>query len=105
MRLTELNPKFTSRGGPGITDKDGNPIPYQEGAGLLFNCPCSCGRYHAIDFDIAFDDTPVKHERHFWVRTGNTFNTLTLTPSLWSKIENGGCGWHGHITNGEVTNA
>jgi hypothetical protein len=32
-------------------------------------------------------------------RTGDTFQTLTLQPSI--KFE-GGCNWHGSITNGEV---
>ncbi len=38
-----------------------------------------------------------------WQRTGETFDTLTLTPSIHSRKEKGGCGWHGFITNGEVT--
>jgi hypothetical protein len=35
-----------------------------------------------------------------WRRTGDTFDTLTLTPSI---LRIGGCGWHGFVTNGEVT--
>jgi hypothetical protein len=42
-------------------------------------------------------------ERHGWQRTGDTFETLTLTPSILRARARGGCGWHGFITNGAVT--
>jgi hypothetical protein len=35
-----------------------------------------------------------------WNVTGNTFDNLSLTPSI---LLQGGCGWHGFITNGEVS--
>jgi hypothetical protein len=40
-----------------------------------------------------------------WTRTGEDFETLTLTPSIHSDPAKGGCGWHGFITNGEVLGA
>lgn len=38
----------------------------------------------------------------YWERTGDTFDTLTLKPSI-QRV--GGCAWHGFITNGEVIGA
>ncbi len=35
-----------------------------------------------------------------WERTGDTFETLTLTPSVDVSQHKH---WHGHITNGEIT--
>lgn len=35
-----------------------------------------------------------------WAATGNTFEDLSTTPSI---LIVGGCGWHGFITNGDVT--
>jgi hypothetical protein len=37
-----------------------------------------------------------------WQRTGDTFETLTLSPSI-LRTRPYGCGWHGFITDGEVT--
>ena len=34
-----------------------------------------------------------------WNRTGESFESLTLAPSI-RRLDN--CGWHGFITNGEV---
>lgn len=35
-----------------------------------------------------------------WTVSGAGYNDLTLTPSI---LLEGGCGWHGHVTRGEVT--
>jgi hypothetical protein len=43
------------------------------------------------------------HERAGWHREGETFETLTLTPSIFRNPARGGCGWHGWITRGAVT--
>ena len=45
------------------------------------------------------------YDHHYWERTGDTFETLKLTPSI-QRV--GGCGWHGFIGKdipGEVTKA
>jgi hypothetical protein len=51
-----------------------------------------------INYDaVAFGRTL---NMHVWNRTGDTFETMTLTPS----IDGSGVGhWHGFITNGEVS--
>jgi len=42
---------------------------------------------------------PVDGPKHVWTRTGDTFETLTLRPSI---LRMDGCRWHGFVTNGEV---
>lgn len=100
MRLTELDPGWMAAGGEGISDKDGNPVPRREGVGVVFDCPDGCGIPCYVPFANPLDGG-ASHDpqRHGWQRTGETFETLTLTPSI---LRRGGCGWHGFITNGEV---
>ncbi len=51
---------------------------------------------------------PDRGRKHLWQRTGDSFETLTLTPSIdYTRFDNGTlrdptC-WHGFITDGEVT--
>jgi len=40
---------------------------------------------------------PAPH--NVWTRTGDTFETISLTPSIQRQDE---CRWHGFITNGEI---
>lgn len=104
MKLTELNPRWVGAGGPGISDKDGKPVPAQEGVGLGYDCPCGCGARRYVDFINPVDGSlPVQKDmRHQWAREGDTFETLTLKPSILHTKPHG-CGWHGYITNGLVT--
>jgi hypothetical protein len=102
MKLIDLDPRWVGAGGEGIRDKDGNPIRERHGVGVGFDCPCGCGTRSFIPFENPLDGGPpvgdVKNPH--WRRSGETFETLTLTPSI-QRV--GGCGWHGFITNGEVT--
>lgn len=103
MRLTELEPQWVGAGGEGISDASGNPVPERLGVAIAFNCPCGCGEPIGIEFNNPLDGGP-PHDpsRSLWQRTGVTFDTLTLTPSILRKS---GCGWHGFITNGEIIKA
>lgn len=101
MRLTELNPKFLGGGGEGIFDKDHNPAPERHGLALSFDCPCGCDSPCCIHFENPLDGGP-PYPQTTWKRTGETFETLTLTPSI-QRV--GGCAWHGFITDGEVIKA
>jgi len=89
VRLTELNPKFWSEPSK------------QRGLGLIFRCPCRPGCTFLIP--VAFKN-PVGggepcNDEHLWQREGETFETLTLSPSIdASKMGH----WHGWIKNGEV---
>lgn len=114
MRLTELDPRWVGAGGEGVYNQapDGTLIPATErhGVGITFICPCGTHPRDAeydtdrccilfnnpLDGGGKFDATA---EGHYWTRVGETFEALTLTPSI-QRV--GGCGWHGFITNGEM---
>lgn len=100
MKLSALNPRWVSSGGEGITDSvTGAPIPHRERVGVTFDCPCGkCGKRGYIPFQNPIDpQAPINSAG--WHRTGDTFETLSLTPSI-LRTEPHGCGWHGFLTNG-----
>lgn len=106
MRLAELEPSFFGAGGSGIT-RDGQPVPERHGVGLMCRCPCGqCDPetgWLAVDFENPLDGGPrIESAGPHWQRTGDTFDTLTLNPSILRSREKGGCGWHGWIRDGEV---
>ena len=101
MKLTDLNPRLVSYGGEGITKEDGSLIPEQNGVGIGFECPCGeCGERVYIGFKNPIDGSEqVDNDRASWQRTGNTFERMTLTPSIQRM---GKCRWHGYLTDGEL---
>jgi len=97
MRLTDFNPRWTRAFSDG-------PV-----TGLSFECPhCRATRITVL-FKPSFDDAmlsrlgvpwPHPHvEGLVWNRTGDTFETITLEPSV--NAEKTGH-WHGNITSGEL---
>lgn len=109
MKLIELNPQWMNAGGEGVSQLDPAtgayvPAPLRTGVGILLDCPCGkCLEEHQrlyVPFDVALDGTTGTDRG--WHRVGDTFETLTLTPSILRNPHRGGCGWHGFITNGEV---
>lgn len=105
MKLVDLNPVFLSHGGPGVTrSSDGAPIPVTEGVGVIFDCPC--GNHDEEHRCYVAFSNPIGPGDYVddkgWKRVGETFETLSLTPSIYRRTDWGGCGWHGFITNGDV---
>lgn len=102
QRLADLNPSFVFHGGDGVT-RNGKPVPKREGVGLGFDCPCGCGDRTYVDFANPVDGGPPiqTDKRHTWQRTGEDFETLTLSPSI-LRTKPHGCGWHGFIENGGI---
>ncbi|HWB15991.1 MAG TPA: DUF6527 family protein [Vicinamibacterales bacterium] len=124
MRLVDLHPDFLNAGGPGIyqqTDrpceacggsgcdtchnsgKAYEPAPRINGVGVEFDCPCgNHDEQHRcyVPFENPIGGGPT---RQGWRREGETFETLTITPSILRNRARGGCGWHGWITRGDVT--
>ena len=106
MKLTELDPHWVGAGGEGVYDKDMNPVPERHGVAISLNCPCGRTDYdngHSAKLVVMFANPidggePIR-DRTTWQRTGETFENLTLTPSI---LRIGGCAWHGFITNGEI---
>jgi len=98
MRLTELNPKWLSSGGEGVTvSATGEPKLLVEHAALELDCPCGCGDKCCIPFE--------GNSGHTWKIQGDNydFETLTVTPSIQRTINPSMCKRHFCITNGEIT--
>lgn len=92
MKLTELNPKF-------LGTPDG-----RTGVAISFDCPCGCESPVCVHLNPPLDGgAPISG--HAWAREGDTFEALTLKPSILRvNPEAYGCkGWHGFVTAGEVT--
>lgn len=108
MKLLGLNPRWCNAGGENIftTDEQGNriPAPHRSGVAVIFNCPCGkCNMECCIEFKNPLDGGDCHNPKGTtWNRVGDTFETLTLTPSILRTPAKGGCGWHGYITNGEI---
>ncbi len=103
MRLDDLNPGWVGAGGKGISNADGTPATKRTGIGIGFDCPC-CGERNYISFTNPIDGGPaiINPGEPAWQRTGDTFEALTLSPSIHKAKDLGGCGWHGWIRDGEV---
>ena len=100
MKLADLHPGWVHCGGPDVHHADGSEVPRREQVGVAFDCPCGCDQRCFIPFANPPDGLgPIEPSEPGWNRTGDTFETLTLTPSI---LRVGGCGWHGFITGGEV---
>lgn len=98
-RLVDCNPRWVGRY---AGCDDDTPV------GFDFDCPeghedCR----HAIPFTPAFDGATMaswQPNGAIWQRTGDTFETLTLSPSINTPLRaDTGCAFHGFITNGEIT--
>jgi hypothetical protein len=106
MKLTDLQPHWISLGSESGDDK----------LGITFRCPhCPAGErgettYLGVWFAQPVD--PDKHpdidwptymlahpQEHYWQRSGDNFDTLTLSPSV-DASQHGH--WHGFIQNGEI---
>lgn len=113
MKLVDLDPRWVGAGGEGVSNADGTPATPRHGVGLSFRCPCGThapDRAFETDRVIILLENPLDGlgrfdatlEGHYWTRVGDTFETLTLTPSI-QRV--GGCGWHGFVTAGEIVHA
>ena len=113
MRLVDLNPHW-------VNDHDAPPDAKQ---GISFWCPHCVGTPKATRLAVFFDPPITDHppadvslanalrradaehltDHHIghvlWKRAGDTFEALTMTPSI--DCSAWGC-WHGFITNGEI---
>lgn len=81
MKLTELNPKWATANG--------------ERRFFTFDCPTDRSQKIAVHF---------KGSKVNWEITGDTFENLTVSPSINFVVPNI-CSWHGWIRNGEIINA
>jgi hypothetical protein len=101
MKLTSLNPRWVGIGDTGalIIGITFDSPTTQKRLGVLFTPPIDPEGW------VPKIGNPLDHPGFFpdskrWKRSGETFETLNLTPSL----DFSGSGeWHGFITCGEVT--
>lgn len=99
MKLSELEPNFVSIVDPGRTYQNVEAIEHAHG--VMFTCPLCTG--HMVlcwfrDRGVPDDETPRPGR---WAASGTGLSDLTLSPSV--HLSGPGCGWHGFVTNGEVT--
>jgi len=104
MRLVDLDPRWIAVAG-------------DDRVGITFRCPhCPSGERGETTFLGIFFVEPIDPNQHvdidwpnymlqhpasrFWHRIGETFEQLTVTPSV-DASQHGH--WHGFITNGEVS--
>jgi hypothetical protein len=86
MRLVSLEPRWISRDG-------------RVGLGVSFLCPRCKAQRLFVAFETPLDGGAPLDESRKWQRTGDTFDTLTLTPSI-DASQSGH--WHGWVEAGEV---
>ena len=100
MKLTDLNPRWV-----GIHNWSSESVFR---IGLSFDSPTTCKRL-AVLFTPAIDPDALAAKYQWgeffltekkWARTGDTFETLTLTPSLDFSAAGE---WHGTITSGNLS--
>lgn len=80
-------------GGRTVTDRD------RDGMGVSFWCPCCRKVRIAVFFANPIDGKPPSDDHKLWTRSGETYETLTLTPSIDASAHGH---WHGFIRNGAI---
>src|ERR1043166_1798615 len=95
MRLSELEPRWQ------VPIRVSVMLP----TGVSFLCPCWRGRRLSVPFTNPIDpggllsNTGWQPTGRSWQRTGDTFDTLSVYPS----VDYSGSGhWHGNIIAGEI---
>ncbi len=118
MKLTDLEPRWLVAGywEPSDTTTSGRIQRFanngRHGMGLSFLCPVHRDHRLAVLFANPVDGgvpAEIRPGCYAWHRTGETFDVLTLGPSIDASGSTHGTGavetpcWHGFITNGEIT--
>ena len=104
MKLTELNPRWVI--GDRYDTQDGTQhfdLSGRHGMGISFKCPVHKEHRLVVFFENPLDGLPAQYGKNLWKRDGNSFDTITLTPSIdasgnvmWPDC------WHGFIKHGDV---
>jgi hypothetical protein len=85
-----------------LCDLDPHWVIEEDTEKAAFLCRCPCGgcdedRLLYIPFNNPAGPGPVASRERGWRRRGETFETLTVEPSI-RRLE--GCLWHGVLTDG-----
>lgn len=99
MKLAELNPRWACDADIVIGGVKQH-FEGRTGMAVSFDCPHCQQTRLAVWFANPIDGLPPTDDaEHLWQRTGETFDTLTLSPSVdASKYGH----WHGYIVNGDA---
>lgn len=118
MKLLDLDPRWVSISR--WDDANGTQHYYDNPprvGGITFDCPvhterCTCCHQRlqkshrlAVWFTNPVDGQPPQFGiAHLWQRDGDSFETLTLSPSIDASqhVVDGVVCWHGSIKNGEI---
>lgn len=95
MRLADLDPKWIRRAGRVVGVRFTCPCCRSTSVAVLFSNPPDGGAAHPPD-----ESAPGDNAGRRWSRSGETFDDLTLTPSI--DVSSSGH-WHGFVTNGAIT--
>lgn len=99
MKLTDLNPRWACDADIVIGGVNQH-FENRHGMAISFECPHCRDCRLAVWFENPIDGLPPTDDaEHLWRRDGDTFETLTLSPSIdASKVGH----WHGFIRDGLV---
>lgn len=91
-----------------LVDADPSWVKWQgrAGMGIAFDCPIHDGCRLAVPFANPLDGgapSSWMKSGNAWSRSGTTFDTLTLAPSVHVEGGAAACEWHGAITGGAFT--
>jgi hypothetical protein len=110
MRLTDLAPRWWGTDSRVLGVSFRCPHCQLVRLGIAFANPADGGEPSAIVTQAGMPQAirDLLHETvefdvppgHLWTRTGETFDNLTLTPSVDASASGH---WHGSVTNGEAT--
>lgn len=109
MKLTDLDPRWAMDADI-VIGGVARHYPDRHGMCVTFECPHCVDREQrtgdkrvqrlGVWFNNPIDNLPPTDDAtHLWQRTGESFENLTLSPSVDASSDGH---WHGHITNGEI---
>lgn len=88
IKLTELEPRWWST-------QSG-----RHGQGINFLCPRCREEYIGVAFKNPVDGgSPAPNCKYYWIRIGDSFESLTLQPSIDATIYGH---WHGEVRGGNM---
>jgi hypothetical protein len=108
-RLVDADPCWVGAGGEGITNSiTGEPVPHRRGVALMFDCPIHEDCHVCVYVDPPLDGGKAiepfaggEGRGRSWARTGGeSFDGVTLSPSIRVLGGPDGCEWHGFIRAG-----
>jgi len=100
MRLVDLDPRWACDADI-VVDGVKKHFEGRHGMAVTFDCPHCRAIRLAVWFVNPIDGGPPTDDAdHLWTRIGDTFDSLTLSPSIDASTHGH---WHGFIRNGQIS--